>query len=174
MSDPEGTAESILVDLARRTIETYVLENRRIELSENMAGGGKAGVFVSIKKHKQLRGCIGTLQPVTEDVFHEVVENAISAATRDPRFPPVTSEELEELEISVDVLSLAEPVRNITLLDPGRFGVIVKSGGRTGVLLPDLEGIEDAESQVSIARRKAGIGEDDPVELFRFEVKRHT
>lgn len=174
MPDQGGNVGKALVDLARRTIHTFVLENRKCQPSKETMEGGKAGVFVSIKKHNQLRGCIGTLSPVTEDVFHEVIENAISAATRDPRFPPVTAEELDELEISVDVLSSPEPVRDITFLDPSRFGVIVKSGGMTGVLLPDLDGIESAEDQVSIARRKAGIAQDTPVELFRFEVKRYT
>jgi AmmeMemoRadiSam system protein A len=174
MSNGEGNAGRNLVELARRTIKTFILEKRKIDPPDDVGVPGKAGVFVSIKKHKQLRGCIGTLLPVTDSVSSEVVENAISAATRDPRFPPVAAEELDELEISVDVLSSPEPVEDITSLDPSRFGVIVRSRGKAGVLLPDLEGIEKAEDQVAIARRKAGIGEDDPVELFRFEVKRYT
>ncbi len=174
MSNGEGNAGRVLVELARRAIETFIRERRKIDPPDDMVVPGKAGVFVSIKKYNQLRGCIGTLLPVTDNVSGEVVENAISAATRDPRFDPVTAEELDELEISVDVLSSPELVEDITSLDPSRFGVIVRSGGKTGVLLPDLEGIEKAEDQVAIARRKAGIGKDDPVELFRFRVARHT
>lgn len=174
MSDEEVNTGQTLVQLARRTIETFILEKRKIDPPDEVSVPGKAGVFVSIKKHNQLRGCIGTLLPVTDSVSREVVENAVSAATRDPRFPPITAEELDELEISVDVLSSPEPVADTTSLDPSRFGVIVRSGGRTGVLLPDLEGIEKAEDQVAIARRKAGISEKEPVELFRFRVVRYT
>jgi AmmeMemoRadiSam system protein A len=174
MSGGDGNDSLTLVELARRTIETFILEKRKIDPPYDVVVPGKAGVFVSIKKHNQLRGCIGTLLPVTDSVSGEVVENAISAATRDPRFPPVSAGELDELEISVDVLSSPEPVEDIISLDPSRFGVIVRSGGKTGVLLPDLEGVAKAEQQVAIARRKAGISEDDPVELFRFRVVRHT
>lgn len=174
MTDQEDGSGQNLVDLARRTIETFIRENRKVEIPEGAIGGVKAGVFVSIKKHSRLRGCIGTISPVTENVFHEVAENAISAATRDPRFPPVTPDELDELEISVDVLSSPEPVRDASFLDPSSYGVIVRSGGKTGILLPDLEGIESAADQVSVARKKAGIGADEPVELFRFRVVRHT
>ncbi len=164
-----------LVKLAREAVEQYVLNGRVIkppgdpvpEMTE------RAGVFVSIKKHGQLRGCIGTFQPATEDVAHEIIQNAISAATRDPRFPPVSPSELGELEYSVDVLTAPERVAGKQDLDPKRYGVIVKSGARKGLLLPDLEGVDTVDEQISIASMKAGIFPDEDIELYRFEVKRY-
>lgn len=164
-----------LVRLAKDTIETYVREGKTIkppgELTPEMVE--RAGVFVSIKKKGELRGCIGTFLPTTENVACEVIQNAISAATQDPRFLPVDSSELQELEYSVDVLSKPEKVKGINELDPKRFGVIVKSGDRRGLLLPDLEGVDTPEEQIRIARLKAGISPEEEVELYRFEVKRY-
>lgn len=133
-----------------------------------------SGAFVSLKKEGQLRGCIGTIQAVRSTLAEEIAENAVSAATRDPRFMPVTLEELDDISISVDVLTAPEPVSGTDDLDPSLYGVIVRSGGRKGVLLPDLPGVKTAEEQVRIARQKAGIGEGEDVELERFEVKRYT
>jgi len=133
----------------------------------------RAGTFVSLHKRGALRGCIGTFEPTCPNVAEEIIQNAISAATRDPRFPPVQDSELDDLEISVDVLSPPEPVESMAELDPERYGVIVESGWRRGLLLPDLEGVDTAEYQVEIARRKAGIGAHEPVQLYRFEVKRY-
>jgi uncharacterized protein (TIGR00296 family) len=107
-------------------------------------------------------------------VAQEVIRNAISAATRDPRFPPVRPEELDHLDVKVDVLTEPEPVQSTDQLDPKRYGVIVQCGWRRGLLLPDLEGVDTVEYQVDIARRKAGIGPQEPVQLYRFEVKRYT
>ncbi len=161
--------------LAKGTVETYVREGRTIqpprELTPEMTE--KAGVFVSIKKKGQLRGCIGTFLPIRENVAQEVIQNAISAATEDPRFLPVDSSELEELEYSVDVLSKPEKVKGIDELDPKRYGVIVESGGRRGLLLPDLEGVDTTQEQIRIARLKAGISLEEDIELYRFEVKRY-
>jgi AmmeMemoRadiSam system protein A len=133
----------------------------------------KAGAFVSIKKKGELRGCIGTFQPTTENVANEIIQNAISAATHDPRFLPVNSSELDELEYSVDVLSEPEKVASKNDLDPKRYGVIVKSGHRKGLLLPDLEGVNTVNEQISIASMKAGIYLGEKIELYRFEVKRY-
>ncbi len=164
-----------VVELARRTIEHYVRQREVIkpprELTPEMKQ--RAGVFVSLHKHGMLRGCIGTIEPRSANVAQEIIQNAISAATRDPRFPPVQSSELDDLEISVDILSTPEPVQSIAELDPKRYGVIVQSGSRRGLLLPDLEGVDTAEQQVDIARRKAWISPDEPVQLYRFEVKRY-
>jgi AmmeMemoRadiSam system protein A len=164
-----------LVELAQQTIETYVRTGEIItppaKLSPEMTG--KAGVFVSLKKHGELRGCIGTIASTTGSVAEEVIRNAIEAATRDPRFPPVLKDELGELEISVDVLGEPEPASSVKDLDVKRFGVIVKSGHRRGLLLPNLEGVDSPEEQIAICRRKAGIGPEEPVELFRFEVRRY-
>jgi len=164
-----------LVELARSAIEVYIKEKRIInppaELIPEMKE--KAGVFVSLRKHGQLRGCIGTFSPTTENIAEEIIRNAIESATCDPRFPPVTQEELAELEISVDVLTTPIRVSSEKDLDAKKYGVIVKSGMRRGLLLPDLEGVHTPEEQIRICRRKAGIGEDEPVELFRFEVRRY-
>ncbi|MFA4904968.1 MAG: AmmeMemoRadiSam system protein A [Candidatus Margulisiibacteriota bacterium] len=164
-----------LVDLARLTIETYVKTCKIISPPAQLPAEmkGKAGVFVSLKKHGELRGCIGTIASTTDNIAEEIIRNAIEASTRDPRFPPVINDELGELEISVDVLGEPEPAASIKDLDVKRFGVIVKSGQRRGLLLPNLEGVDTPEEQIAICRRKAGIGASEPVELFRFEVRRY-
>jgi AmmeMemoRadiSam system protein A len=137
----------------------------------------QAGTFVSLHDGRgQLRGCIGTFVPAHENVALEVVHNAISAATRDPRFPPVRVRELSDLDVKVDVLSTPEPVSGPQELDPRRYGVIVQAeqGWRRGLLLPDLEGIDTVEEQIRICRYKAGIGPEEAVRLLRFEVERYT
>jgi AmmeMemoRadiSam system protein A len=135
---------------------------------------GRAGVFVSLKKGGELRGCIGTIFPVTGSTGEEVIENAVSAATRDPRFPPVTESELPDIQYSVDVLSEPEDVADTGQLDPIRYGVIVSDGLRRGLLLPDLEGVDTVEEQIRIASMKAGLAPGDPnVSIQRFEVKRY-
>ena len=135
---------------------------------------GRAGTFVSLHDSRGLRGCIGTIEPQQPAVAQEIIQNAISAATRDPRFPPVQPEELESLDIKVDVLSEPEPIDSMDQLDPKRYGVIVESGWRRGLLLPDLEGVDTVKEQVDIAMRKAGIRPGEPIKLHRFEVKRYT
>jgi len=132
----------------------------------------RGGAFVSIKKNGKLRGCIGTVTPAEPSLAREIIRNAISAATRDPRFPPVSPEELAGLTFSVDVLTPPEKVSGVAGLDAGTYGVILKSGDKQAVLLPDLEGIDTVEAQIDICRKKAGVGENDPVELLRFRVER--
>lgn len=175
-SNSQNRPESPLVSLARRAVAARV---RGESLPQPDASEfppdlpERAGVFVSIKKRGELRGCIGTIAPTQPALAEEIIYNAIQAATADPRFPPVTAEELPELTFSVDVLSEPEAVDSIEELDPRRYGVIVQAGGRRGLLLPDLPGIDTPETQVAIARRKAGISGHVPVKLFRFEVKRY-
>jgi len=173
--DERKSKESYLVRLARRTLERYYATGKIEAPTEEIPAQylKQAGTFVSLKKHGQLRGCIGTILPQYKNVIEEVVHNAISAATRDPRFAPVRKEELAELTISVDVLSEPEPAKGLSELDPRKYGVVVRSGGRSGVLLPDLEGINTAAEQVAIAMQKAGINPGEPVELYRFTVERH-
>jgi AmmeMemoRadiSam system protein A len=169
-----------LVQLARQAIEAYVRESRTIDPGARLTGEMKqrAGTFVSLHNaHGQLRGCIGTFLPSQPNVALEVIHNAISAATRDPRFPPVRPRELAGLDVKVDVLSTPEPVAGPDDLDPVRYGLIVQAASgwpRRGLLLPDLPGVDTVEEQISICRRKAGIGPDEPIELSRFEVERHT
>lgn len=168
--------EDEYVRLARKSLETYVKTGKPIKLPDDLTDdmlNKKAGVFVSLKKHGQLRGCIGTISPVTGSVAEEILRNAISAGTEDPRFPPVTERELTDLVYSVDVLSEPEPIQSIEELDVKRYGVIVTSGYRRGLLLPNLDGVDTPDEQVSIAMRKAGIRPGQPYSLERFEVVRH-
>lgn len=133
-----------------------------------------AGAFVSLHAGDSLRGCIGTIHPARGSLTQEVIENAVAAATRDPRFEAVTAGELAGLAVSVDVLSEPMPEPDLERLDPKRFGVIVRaSDGRQGVLLPDLDGVNSVEEQLAICRDKAGIGPDEPIEAAKFEVKRY-
>ena len=134
----------------------------------------KAGAFVSLHKKGDLRGCIGTIGPTQESALAEIVQNAVSAAREDPRFPPVVADELESLDIKVDILGEAEPVTDRSTLDAERYGVIVSLGFRRGLLLPALEGVDTPEEQIAIALSKAGIYADEPYELERFEVVRYT
>lgn len=179
------------VALARASVETYIKTGRALTLSdylnqvEQFLGGDKkmlpeemlskqAGVFVSIHEWGELRGCIGTIAPTTNCIAEEIIQNGISASTRDPRFPAIEEYELDQLDISVDVLSEAEPISSLEELDVKRYGVIVTKGFRRGLLLPNLEGVDSVEDQVDIAKQKAGIRIDDwDVELERFEVIRH-
>lgn len=164
-----------LVHLAKETVESYITQgkiSKRRELTSEMKD--RAGVFVSIKKKGMLRGCIGTFEPARANVAEEIVANAISAATGDPRFPPVDASELHQLSYSVDVLTRPEPVDDPCQLDAKRYGVIVESGWRRGLLLPDLEGVNTVEEQINICRRKAGILPQETVKLYRFEVKRYS
>jgi AmmeMemoRadiSam system protein A len=166
-----------LVELAKETLESYIREKRTIKPPEELVPEmqGRAGTFVSLHDSRgNLRGCIGTIEPQQPTVAQEVIQNAISAASRDPRFPPVQSEELGSLDIKVDVLSEPELIDSLDQLDPKRYGVIVESGWRRGLLLPDLEGVDTVEYQVDIAMRKAGIGPGEPMQMYRFEVKRYT
>ena len=164
------------VKLAKQTIETYIKEHRKIDLPENLSDemlSRRAGAFVSIHKAGSLRGCIGTILATTDCVGEEIIQNAISASTRDPRFPAITVDELSKLEISVDVLGEPEDISSPDELDVKRYGVIVTKGFRRGLLLPDLEGVDTVEEQVAISKYKAGIGQDEEVSLQRFEVIRH-
>ena len=171
----KNTDESVYVKLARETIENYIKQGKIITpplgLPEEMINQ-KAGVFVSLKKNGNLRGCIGTFMPTQENIAQEIIKNAISAAVDDPRFSSVNVSELEDLSISVDVLSAPEEVKDISQLDPRKYGVIVSSGYKKGLLLPDLEGVDTVEYQIDIAKRKAGIYPGEKVKLYRFEVKR--
>ena len=163
--------------LARLSLETYVRTGRQLErLPDNLPRELReqaAGAFVSLHIDGRLRGCIGTVTPTQENVAWEIVHNAVSACARDPRFPPVRASELDKLEYSVDVLGQPEPVDSPAQLDPKQYGVIVTSGHRRGLLLPDLDGVDTVEQQLDIARQKGGIGDKDPCQIQRFKVVRH-
>ena len=166
------------VKLARAEVEAWVTGHRRIEIPEDLPPemlNDQAGVFVSLHKEGRLRGCIGTIGPTRRNVAEEIIENAISAASRDPRFSPVRGDELDALEISVDVLAAPEKIRSKDELDVKRYGVIVSKGVKRGLLLPNLEGVDTVEEQVSIALRKAGLPEREKnYGMERFEVVRHV
>jgi AmmeMemoRadiSam system protein A len=163
------------VELAEKAIEVYITKGKIISTPEYLPEelNQPAAAFVSLKKHGELRGCIGTIQPVQPTLAEEIIRNAISAATEDPRFLAVVADELLLLECSVDVLTCPEQIENIRDLDPSKYGVIVQSGMKKGLLLPDLEGVDTAEHQVEIACRKGGIHPGEHVTLFRFEVTRY-
>ncbi|MBO4650116.1 MAG: AmmeMemoRadiSam system protein A [Clostridiales bacterium] len=167
------------VRLARKTIETYIKTGEKIrptdlDLPSDLTDR-RAGAFVSIHKQGMLRGCIGTIGPTMKNLAQEIVTNAISASTRDPRFDPIKESELPWLEINVDVLGEPENIDSIDQLDVKRYGVIVSTrDGRRGLLLPDLDGVDTPEEQVSIAMRKGGIQSHEKYFLQRFEVVRHV
>ncbi len=164
--------------LARLTVEHYVRTGRPPELPENVPQElltRQAGVFVSLHEHGELRGCIGTIAATTPSIAQEILQNGVSACSRDPRFDPVRPDELDFLDYSVDVLGDAEPISSPAELDVKRYGVIVTKGWKRGLLLPNLDGVDTVAYQLEIAKRKAGISpHDDDVDLERFEVVRHT
>ncbi len=164
------------VKLARASAEYFVKNGDVMPLPEWVPDellSTRAGAFVSVHKFGGLRGCIGTIASTQKNLALEIIENAVSAVSKDPRFHPVKEDELKFLDINVDVLGEAEPVESEPALDVKKYGVIVESGYKRGLLLPDLEGVDTVEQQVSIARRKGGIAPGEKVNLFRFEVVRH-
>ena len=172
----KGRKSDAYVKLARASAEYFVKNGEVMPLPDDVPPellNTKAGAFVSVHKFGALRGCIGTIASTQKNLALEIIENAVSAVSKDPRFEPVTENELKYLDINVDVLGEAEPIKSKTELDVKKYGVIVQSGYKRGLLLPDLDGVDTVGQQVSIARRKGGIAPGEKVELFRFEVVRH-
>ena len=180
----KATESTPYVKLARATIEQFVKTGKRLKFPSELPAGlaealpeeatkDRAGAFVSVHKNGMLRGCIGTIGPVQDSIAEEIISNAISAVSRDPRFERVREDELELLEINVDILGKPENIDGPDQLDVKRYGVIVSCGARKGLLLPDLEGVDTVEEQIDIARRKGGISPDDDYKLQRFEVVRY-
>jgi len=172
----KGTDASDIVRLARVTVEQYV-RHQTVPDPPHLSDPDlplRAGVFVTLHRDGELRGCIGTIGPTHPSVAAEVIHNAVQAATADPRFPPVAEYELDDLDIKVDVLHPAERVDSLADLDPRTYGVITTSGWKRGLLLPDLEGVDTPQQQVGIAMRKAGIGQGESVSLERFKVDRYA
>lgn len=164
------------VQLAIDALETYVRTGRQIDVPEGLPdemNACRAGVFVSLKKYGELRGCIGTIRPTTKNIAAEIIQNAISAGTGDPRFLSVKKRELSELVYSVDVLGESEPIKTKEELDVKKYGVIVRSGYKSGLLLPNLEGVDTVDYQLDIVLQKAGIRPGEPYKMERFEVVRH-
>ncbi len=168
--------EDAYVQLARKTIESYVRTGEILDVPEGLPEEmyrDRAGTFVSIKKDGSLRGCIGTIKATQTSIAMEIINNAVSASARDYRFSPIEPEELEKLIISVDILGECEKIDSPAQLDVKRYGVIVTKGRKRGLLLPNLDGVDTIEEQIAIAKRKAGIGEEEEAGLERFEVIRH-
>ena len=163
-----------LVRLAKETVGTFVKEGKATKPTElTVEMRKKAAAFVSLHKFDQLRGCIGTIEPQRANLAEEIIANAISAATKDPRFSPIAPDELKDLSYSVDVLTEPKPIDSKDQLDPKKYGAIVECGLRRGLLLPDLEGVDNVDYQLNICRQKANIGPNEPVKLYRFEVERY-
>ncbi len=180
----KATESTPYVKLARATIEQFVKTGKRLKFPSELPAGlaealpeeatkERAGAFVSVHKNGMLRGCIGTIGPIQDSIAEEIISNAISAVSRDPRFERVREDELELLEINVDILGKPENIDGPDQLDVKRYGVIVSCGARKGLLLPDLEGVDTVEEQIDIARRKGRISPDDDYKLQRFEVVRY-
>lgn len=163
------------VSLARASLEHFLEKGGILPIPNILSKEleGRAGVFVSLKKQGELRGCIGTFQPTRSNIASEIIYNAISAGTEDPRFYPIELDELDEITISVDILEAPELIDSMEQLDPQKYGVIVKQGTRRGLLLPMLEGVDTVAEQINIAKQKAGIGAQEKVELYRFSVTRY-
>lgn len=164
------------VKLAKYAVETYVKTRKMAKLYDSIPEEmlfQRAGVFVSLKKNGQLRGCIGTVGPTKDSIAEEILEIAVTSAVGDLRFDPVKESELEEIVYSVDVLSPPEPIESKERLDQNVYGVIVASGIKRGLLLPNLEGVDSVDQQISIALSKAGIKPDEDYHLQRFKVVRH-
>ena len=181
-ADDNADANAAAIDphiaLARLSVETFVRTGQPAALPADVPSelmNRRAGIFVSLHEHGELRGCIGTISATCENIAQEILQNGISACSHDPRFDPVQPDELDYLEYSVDVLGDAEPIDSPAELDPARYGVIVTKGWKRGLLLPNLEGVDTVEYQLAIAKQKAGIRPSDPnVQLERFEAVRHT
>ncbi len=168
--------EDEYVKLARLSLETYVKTRKEVEIPNGLPNEliqRQAGAFVSLKKDGRLRGCIGTISPTQSNLAWEIIKNAVSAGVGDPRFEPVTPEELDSLVYSVDVLASPEPISDSSMLDVERYGVIVSKGNKRGLLLPNLDGVATVKQQIEIALQKAGIPQDSNYSLERFEVVRH-
>jgi MEMO1 family protein len=163
-----------LVALAKETVERYVRDRETPhprKLTPEMKE--KAGVFVCVQKQGQIRGCIGTFEPTRPNVAQEIIANAISSATRDYRFSPVTADELPELTYKVDILTKPEPIGSKADLDPKKYGVLATYGNKRGILLPDLAGVDSVDQQIDVACGKGNILPDEPAKLYRFEVRRY-
>ena len=162
------------ISLAQESVRHYLNHHEKLSCPDPLPSDlqSRSGVFVSIKKLKELRGCIGTLEPCEPNLAIEIIENSLKAALHDPRFSPVTAKELDSLSYSIDVIRPLEKISTIEELDPHTYGLVVRSDGKQGVLLPDLEGVDSTEEQIQICRAKGKIPEEDPVEMYRFKVDR--
>ena len=163
-----------LVKLAIRSVEHFIETGKLLPCPEPLPKdlNQNAGTFVSIKKKGELRGCIGTITPKYKNLAEEIIQNAVRAANKDPRFDPVEKIEMPGLIFSVDVLTPLEKIGNLKRHDVKKFGLVVRGKGKQGLLLPDLDIIKSADQQLKVCLKKGEFKENDTYELFRFEVKR--
>jgi len=169
-----GALQHPYVSLARESIHHYLNHHEKLSCPSPLSNDlkSRSGAFVSIKKLQQLRGCIGTLEPCEPNLAMEIIENALKAALDDPRFSPITLGELQDLTYSIDVVRPLEKISDVSDLDPKVYGLVVRSNGKQGVLLPDLEGVNSTEEQIQICRSKGKIPDDELIEMYRFKVER--
>jgi len=171
---PEDRAA--LLQLARATI-AYYLQHHRTARAEDLGvpitDGMRrlAGGFVTLHKHGQLRGCIGEIAPERE-LYRVVHDQALNAAFRDPRFPPLQADELDEVDIEISVLTPPQPVASWQEIEVGRHGVILQKSGRSAVFLPQVAPEQgwDRETMLTHLSMKAGLPPDAWREGARFEV----
>lgn len=168
------TSQHPYILLAQQSIQHYLSHQTKLPCPNSLSQDlkSRSGAFVSIKKRDQLRGCIGTLEPCETNLAEEIIENALKAALHDPRFSPITTEELQDLTYSIDVVRPLEKISDVSELDPKIYGLVVRCDHRQGVLLPDLEGVHSPEKQIQICLSKGRIPEDATVEMYRFKVER--
>ncbi len=169
----------IYTALAQKTVEEYIKHKKIIRIPEDLPGefySDRAGVFVTIFKGPELRGCVGTYSPVKKNIAKEIIDNAISSCSRDYRFLPVAKNELADLKYEVSILSEPELMKDAKKHDPKKYGLIVRcADDRAGLLLPDLEGIDTFDEQFGICCQKGGIDpEKDEIELYYFTVEKHA
>ncbi|OGI25452.1 MAG: AmmeMemoRadiSam system protein A [Candidatus Moranbacteria bacterium RBG_13_45_13] len=168
------------VSLAEKAIEKYLKTGEILPAPNDLPPEfyeKKGGVFVSIHKNKELRGCVGTYLPAHENLAEEIILNAVAACSKDSRFSPLAAEELPALSVEVSLLSVPEKVSSLKELDPKEYGVIVKCpDGRCGLLLPDLKGVGSVEQQLSIACQKGGINPitEKDMEIYKFSIEKHS
>ncbi|MDI6603129.1 MAG: AmmeMemoRadiSam system protein A [Patescibacteria group bacterium] len=179
--------------LAKQAVENFIKEGKIIEPPRDLPEeflNKRAGTFVTIEKDGELRGCIGTYLPTRVNIAEEIIRNAIAAATEDYRFEPIKIDELPKLSYTVYILSYPEPVKDLKELDPKKFGIIVKTGPltypnqdnvvfdgvvpyKTGLLLPDLDGVDTVEKQIAIACQKGGIDpQREKIFIYKFTVEK--
>ena len=176
LKDIEEQDKDPYIKLARLSIYNYINNHTLMAVPDGLDPemiNKKAGAFVSIHKEGRLRGCIGTIVSTRDSIASEIIHNAISAAVKDFRFDPITEDELDELDISVDILGDSEDINSKDELDVKRYGVIVYTDTKRGLLLPNLDNVDTIDEQVQIALNKAGITKDEEFKMKRFEVIRH-
>lgn len=163
--------EDEIIKLAREAIENEIkgIESKKKRTFRR----NHNACFVTIYSYHQLRGCIGTYLPQYNSLEEEIIENAKAAAVKDPRFPKITKEELDTLEIHVDILKKPQLAKSIYEFDPKKYGILVLTNEKSGLLLPNIEGIDDVEEQLKIALKKGNIDEKEPYLMYKFEVERH-